>query len=231
MGLFVKNKGDKKPKTDSPPPVSTWAGQVRGTPGAPKSYLGGSRRSQTVASATPLAAMAPTTIDTEFSADIEQQLGTVPAPKGFDVFLAALDSLGKYIPDESNRYKAAMESASPSGLTPGQIVDTLQARLELLRQIQTNFQAELEAEASEKVAEREQQLKALATQIDELDRQIKSLQKEKQDLTDDQRDLQVANAQVEQQKAQVTGRFQSAHTAHLSTTQELLQKVRQHLGQ
>lgn len=230
MGLFLKDKGDGKPKTGSPP-VSTWAGQVKGAP--PKSYLeGGTRRSQSTASAAAAAATSsPTTIDSEFSAEIEEKLRTVPAPKGFDIFLAALESLGKYIPDESSRFKAAMESASATGLTPAQIVETMQARVELLRQFQANFQKDLDDEAREAIADRDQQLKTLASQIDELDRQIKNLQTEKQELSDEQRKLQEANAQVAQQKAQVTARFQSAHEAQLGKTQELLQKVRQHLGQ
>jgi regulator of replication initiation timing len=233
--LFVKSDDDKKPKPGKPP-TSAWSEQTKtgSVPGAPKSYLGGTgRRGQGNAAGQTVVptASGSTTIDPEFSAELEELLGTVPAPKGFDIFLGALDNLAKYIPDEGNRFKAAMETASASGLTVRLIVDTLQAQLQVLQQRLALFQKELEDEANEAVAEREQQLKTLVAQIGELDRQIKKLQEEKQQLSDDQRELQQANAQVEQKKAQVVARFQSAHTALLGKTQGLLEQVRRYLGQ
>ncbi len=227
MGLFFKDKPSEQKTGTGTPPTSAWAGQVKGTSTA-KSYLGGTRRSQPV---TTTVAATATTIDAEFASDLAAHLQTVPAPKGFDVFLATLESLSKYIPDEGNRYKAAMEAAATSGLSPMDIVATLQAQSELLRQIEASFLKDLDTEAEEQTAEREQQLKALTAQIEEIDRQLKKLQQEKQDLADDQRELQEANAQVVHQKAAVTTRFQSAFGAHMSKTQELLQKVRTHLGQ
>lgn len=228
--LFVK--GDEQKAKAGPPPASGWAAQAgTGTvPGAPKSYLEkGNRRGQAAAKATTVAG--PTGVDPEFTAEIEEQLKTVPAPKGFDVFLGALDNLKKFIPDEGNRFKAAMEMTASSGLTPKQIIETLRSQLKALEQIMANFQRELQEEAEASTAEREQQLKGLAAQIEDLQRKINALQEEKQGLSEDERRLQDQKALMEQQKTQVTARFTGAHSSFAAKTQELLDKVSRYLGQ
>jgi uncharacterized phage infection (PIP) family protein YhgE len=230
--LFIKKKVEPKAKA-GPPPGSSWAAQVgTGTvPGAPpRSYLdSGTRRSQAAAKATTVAG--PTEVDPEFTTEIEEQLKAVPAPKGFDVFLGALESLNKFVPDEGNRFKAAMEMTASSGLTSKQISETLRSRLQTLQQILASFQKELKEEAEASTAEREQQLKGLAAQIEDLQSQINALQKEKQGLSEDERELQEKNLQMEQQKAQVTNRYTGAHSSITTKTQELLDKVLRYLGQ
>ncbi|MFA5070630.1 MAG: hypothetical protein WC528_05120 [Patescibacteria group bacterium] len=229
-GLFVKTDG-QAPRPGSPsgsawaPPAGT--GFVPGS--APKSYLDtGPRRGQSSGNAT---AVTSTAVDTQFTAEIEEQLRTVPTPKGFDMFLGALENLTQFIPDEGNRFKAAMVTAAASGLTPAQIVEALEAQLAALEKILATFQSDLETEANESIAERESQLKTLATQIGDLQRQLADIQREMQKLSDDQRRLQDENAQVEQRKSLVTNRYSSAHAAKLGKTQELLSKVQRYLGQ
>jgi len=173
----------------------------------------------------------PTAVDSEFSAEIENQLMGVPAPKGFDAFLAALENLSQFIPDEGDCFKAAMKMAAGHGLTPKQIIETLRSKLDELQQIQATFQRDIKREAEESSAAREQEQRALTAQIADLQRRISALQEQMQGLSHDERTLEEANAKMEEKIAQVTRRHTGAHSFHVGRTQELLEKVQKHLGQ
>lgn len=107
-----------------------------------------------------------------FLGKLRDKLATAAASGLLNSFVSTMESLVDAIPEEGNRFRAAVKVLSKqSGVTPEQLTDAYNSLIALLEAESTKFHTAVESQKAAEVDARDQQVQSLNSQIEGLMKQ------------------------------------------------------------